>query len=89
MTTLTEIQKQLLKNLLEKDDEYSYSYAWITDGITADRKTLTKEMRGLRELGLVEMSRGQNEDGQISGTGFGIVYSRKQEVKELLGIKEE
>jgi hypothetical protein len=93
MDNLTEIQKQMLKNLLEQDAECYYSYAWFDEGIGGKgemkKEIMKKEMVGLRKLGLVDFQRGlMNDDGEVCGSGFQIFYEKRQAVAELLGVEQ-
>lgn len=86
MIELTDIQIQMLKQMLEWDFEYSYPYSEFDD--IADKKILKKEMRGLIMLGYVEMYRGGiNDDGEMfGGTGFSLNYERRDEMRELVRV---
>lgn len=88
---LTEIQKEMLRQMLEWDNEYSYPYSEFTeitlDGGIVQKKTLQKEMRGLVSRGFVKISRGGiDDDGQLyGGTGFYLDSERMEDIKfELL-----
>jgi len=80
---ITEVQKDMLKQMLAWDQDYSFDYNWF-EGI--DRKTLKKEMKILREIGLSKMSRGGiNDDGEVvGGTHFYIPYEKRREVEVLV-----
>lgn len=81
---LTEIQKKMLKNLLESAYDYYYGYWLVGEGIE-DKKAMKKEMKGLREMGLVDFKRGlMNDDGEVCGSGFQIFYGKREDVEELL-----
>jgi hypothetical protein len=79
----TDTQIQMLKKMLEWDDEYYYPYFYFDD--LAPDKVLKKEMRGLIARGYVNLMRGGiNDEGQIcGGSGFCLNYERRQEVKDL------
>lgn len=70
--------------------EYSYSSNQLEDikidGVLITKKEILSEIRELRKLGLVDMYRGGlDEDGQVvGGTHFGIPYSKKDKVRNLL-----
>lgn len=83
------VQKQMLTQMLDWF-EYSYNTDWFDDILIDGRKVmkpeLLKNMRELREMGLVEMFRGGlNDDGEVvGGTHFSIIYEKRAEIKELL-----
>ncbi len=84
---ITEIQKLMLEEMLTWG-EYYYGY-WRFD-IYIDKKAikkpvLQKEMKGLRELGLVDFVRGLIDDeGMACGSGYNIEYSKREEIEELI-----
>jgi len=82
---LTPMQIKMLEKMLEWDSEYSYPYYYFDD--LAPQKVLSKEMKGLRELGYVRMCRGGLDDYDgtlIGGTSFIIEWSKRQEIKNLI-----
>jgi len=85
---LTENQIKILRAFREQtEDDLYYSYGYLD--IDLDIKTLKKEMRRLRELGLVDFQRGlMTEDGEVAGSGHQIPYGRREEVDDLLSQKE-
>jgi len=83
---LSKIQKEMLKEMLNWT-EYSYGYNEFEDTVNADKKTLIKEMKKLRELELVKLVRGGIDDDTgmvVGGTGFYIKYEKRDEVKNLI-----
>lgn len=92
---LNEVQKQMLKQMLEWDSDYSFGYyefdnIFMSKGLVT-RIGLQKNMAELRKLGLVKMYRGGINDDTglvVGGTGFAIPYEMRTKVKELLDIKE-
>ena len=83
---MTDIQKLMLKEMLDWDSEYSYPYSYF-EGIGIDIKTLKKEMRDLISSGLVKIWRGgiDEDDGHVmGGTGFAIDYERRDEVEKIV-----
>ena len=81
---LTDNQIKILRAFREQTEEdLYYSYGWLE--IDLDIKTLKKEMKGLRELGLVDFQRGlMDEDGGVAGSGHQIAYGKRKEVDEIL-----
>lgn len=86
---VNEVQKQMLEQMLHWN-EYSMSTDYLDDILIDGRKVmkpeLLKNMRELRQLGLVEMFRGGlNDDGEVvGGTHFSIIYEKRKEVEELI-----
>lgn len=67
--SLTKNQYEVLTRM---DSDYSYGFNHFINE-SMDRKTVKKTMHELRDLGLVEFSRGLiNDDGQSCGSGYGI-----------------
>jgi len=68
----------------EANTEYCYTFAFWSD-LKLDKKTLSKEFKGLREMGLVEFHKGLfNEDGETIGSGYRIVYAKLEEIRRLI-----
>lgn len=87
MLELTEIQKEMLREMLTWY-EYCYGY-WkfdiVIDGMAVLRPRLQKEMKGLMRAGLVECVHGLiNDDGEVCGSGFSVVYPKIREVESLI-----
>lgn len=83
---LTENQYKILA---ASSDEWCYPYSHFESETGLDRKTLQKEMKQLRELGLMEYVRGlMTEDGEVAGSGFGRPYRNNREIEELIANYE-
>jgi hypothetical protein len=84
---LTENQLRILKVYFEEDmDTWGWSLPFRGfDKLGLDRKTLSKEFKGLREMELVEFNRGLfNEEEETAGSGYGLNYKKRKEIEELM-----
>ena len=82
--SLTENQYKILKFL--HDEEWCYPYAPIEEETKLSRDILEREVKVLREVGLVKYVRGLvTEEGEFAGSGF----CRTENVDELLNKYEE
>ena len=67
-----DLTKNQYEVLTRMDSDYSYGFNHFINE-SMDRKTVKKTMHELRDLGLVEFSRGLiNDDGESCGSGYGI-----------------
>lgn len=86
---LSHVQKLMLREMLTWGD-YCYGYFKFeirrNDGKGyLQKEELKKEMKPLLDNGLVKCIRGLiNDDGEVCGSGFEIVYSRKKEIDEMV-----
>lgn len=76
---------KILKALIEADDMYCYDYSWLESETGLTRKELEPEVASLRSTGLVEHIKGlMTDDGEVAGSGFQIVYAKRQQVRDLI-----
>lgn len=65
--------------------EFCYNYGHLVSDTKLDRKTLEKEIKQLKDMGLVETHKGLlTEDGEVAGSGFTIPYKKMAELEGIL-----
>lgn len=88
--SITEVEYQVLRSIMEHDTDMCYPYSWIMDYTKLDRAETKKAVDHLRELGIVEFYRGlMTDDGEVAGSGFGITGTLEQLLAELLMSRHE
>lgn len=81
MRELNDIQYEML---IIMDYEWCYPYKHF-DKMEISREFLKKEMKALREAGLVEFHRGlMDEEGMVAGSGHSLSYKNRIEIKNLI-----
>lgn len=81
---------KILRCLIDADPDYYYTYSYIEGETDIKRPLLKKAMDTLRKEGLVEHRKGlMDEEGFVAGSGFGIVYEKRSQIREILERNEE
>ena len=82
---MNEIQLQILEAMYESDSEYVVGYDTFENVTGRKRKVLKPEVTALRKACLIEHVKGcMNDDNEVTGSGFAIVYGMREKVEALL-----
>lgn len=66
---------------MKMDGEYCYSFSFFEE-LELTKEQLRVEFKTLREMGIVEYTRGlMNDDGMVAGSGYGLPYGREHSEK--------
>lgn len=81
---LTKDQYEILKEMHAGEYDHYYYYAyWVEKN--RDLPAVKRIIKELKELGIVEYSRGlMTEEGEVAGSGHGIPYGKHDEVIRLI-----
>lgn len=79
----TETQKEILRSL-KANNGYALSYAYLEEDTNFTIQTLKKEMKTLREMGIVKFCKGLiDDDGRACGSGHSLKYMNSIEEDEF------
>lgn len=81
---LNQTEIDILDHLINSDPDFGYQYWWFEEFTGMKREQLKPIMTKLRHDGWIEHMKGlMNDDGEVAGSGFNIVYGKRREVREF------